>query len=280
MGVWRTKLVLALDAGSVQAARLLPGLGGPRYGAVSRRPLASGALVPAALKPNVRRPEELREAIRNAVAEAGGAGVPAIVVLPDAVARTLLLEVPGGTDPREYARFRLASQLPYPVADAVVDVTTLRGRRAIAAAVRREVAAEYEQLASECGLAQERLDLASLAAVAWLSRDSGGPRVDVILGEAAFSLALMSGGTAVAFRTRRRDPGPDEAERLALEIERTVQMGATPGETRIRVVGPGARHLAEAWGAKGLSARSGWGGDGRVAFRDAEEIPWLGAGLA
>jgi hypothetical protein len=276
---WATKLLLALDAGSVQAAGLVPTWRGRTVRGLARRPLASGALVPTALETNVRRPEEVREAIRGVLSDLGGAPRPTILVLPDGIARGILVDVPAGTDAREYARFRLGSELPFPVSDAVVDVLPVGGGRVLAAAVRRSVAAEYEGLLVASGLPQDRLDLASLGALAVLQRQGApDPHLDLVLGEAAFSIALMGRGTALAFRTRRRDPGPDEADRLALELARTAQLGQVDAAL-VRVVGPGARRLAEAWTARGTSVRPGWGRLGRLAVPEAEELAFLGAGL-
>ncbi len=276
----RPRLLLALDAGSVYATRLGPSWRGRHLGGLARRTLSSGALLPTALETNVRRPEEVREAIRAVVTEVGGGGRRTILVLPDGVGRSVLVDVPGRTEPREYARFRLASEIPYPVSDAIVDVLPVGGQRFLAAAVRRDIAAEYEALLAASGLEQERLDLAPLAALAVLRRQSApDPHIDVVLGEAAFSMALMGRGTALAYRTRRRGPGPDEAERLALELTRTAQLAHVETPASVRVVGPGARRLAEHWSASGRSARSGWGLCPGLALPEAEELAFLGAGL-
>jgi hypothetical protein len=275
----RPRVVIALDALTVHGARVSTGLHGRRLGGVVRRELASGALVPAALQSNVRRPEEVREVLRAVAAELGGPPLPAIIVLPDGVARTVLLDVPAGAEPREFARFRLGPQLPYPAGDAIIEVMPLGARRVLAAAVRRDVVAEYEKVVAGSGLTQERIDLAPMAALALLRRRGGTePHIDVVLGEAAFSMALVGEGTTLAWRTRRRDPGPDEPERLALEIERTALLGGSASRpTSVRVVGPGARGLAEAWTARGVTVKPGWGEVARLGARDAEELAWLGA---
>jgi hypothetical protein len=277
----RTRLVIALDAGSVQGTRLVSGLRGRELRGLARRALAGGALVPAALAPNVLRPEEVREAMRAVATELGAVDRPTILVLPDGVARSLLLDVPAGTDAHDFARFRLAPQLPYAAADAIVEVMPIGPRRVLAAAIRRDIAAEYEQLASASGLKQERLDWAPMAALGALRRHGGEqPHIDVVLGEAAFSMALVAQGTTLAFRGRRRDPGPDEPERLSLELMRTAQLGATAeAAAHVRVVGPGAHLLADAWSAQGVRVQSGWGEVRQIPAREASELSWLGAAL-
>src|SRR5262245_36199047 len=138
------KLLLSLDAASVQAVRVAWGLRGRLQKPLARRALASGALVPGPLERNIRRPEEIRDAVRTVAEGAGASGRPTILVLPDGVARTLLVDVPAGTEPREYGRFRLGADLPYPVSDAVVEVVPVGGGRYVAAAVKRAIASEYE----------------------------------------------------------------------------------------------------------------------------------------
>jgi hypothetical protein len=273
----RSKILIALDAASVYGARIAPGLRGREVRAVARRELASGALVPAALENNVRRPEEVREVLRALVSELDAAGRSAVVVLPDGVARTLIVDLPAGADAWEYAKFRLSSQLPYPAAEAIVEVTPTGKQRVLAAGIRRDIVVEYEKVVAASGLTLDRLDLAPMSALAWLRRHRGvEPRVEVVLGEAVYSMALVGQGTTLAVRTRRRDPGPDEPERLALEVDRTAQLGAlTPAG--VRVVGPGARRLAEAWTARGVRVEAGWGEVPRIDPREASELAWLGA---
>jgi len=280
----RSKVVLAFDAGSVQAARVELGLRSRRFAAFARKALEPDALRPLPLQPNVARPDEVRQAARAVVIELQGVGKPGVVVLPDGVARMVLLDVPSGTDPGDYARFRIGPQLPYPATDAVVDASPVGGGRYIGAAVRRDVAAEYEALAEAAGLVCERVELSPLAGLAALAaerrREEAQTSMDVVLGEAAFSMALFGGSAALAFRNRRRDPGPHDGERIGEEVERTALLGAAGSAPRVRLVGPGARRVAEGLRASGLDARTGWGDVPSMAAADAEELAWLGAGLA
>jgi len=162
-------------------------------------------------------------------------------------------------------------------------VTKLSVRRVLAAAVRRSVVHGYEAVVRAAGIEQDRIDLAPLAALAGLRRDvpAAPPlTVDVVLGEAAVSLAAREGARVSAFRNRLRDGGPGEGERLRLEIERTAVLagdGAAP--PRLRVLGTGAAALVRDWRAAGRAADLGWS----VAAPDAvetAEMAWLGAALA
>jgi hypothetical protein len=278
--IWRrTSLLLAFDATGVQAARLVKGLRGRDVERVARRGLDAGALRPLALEANIARAAEVQEAARAVIAELGGEAGSTVLVLPDGVARLAVVDVPAGSDAREYARFRLASQLPYPAAEAIVDSVPAGGTRHLAAAVRRDIVAEYEAVGRAVGVTGGRVELAPVAGLAALRRAATtGPQLDVVLGDAAFSMALSAEGALQTVRNRRRDPGPDEAGRLGAEVERTVLL--SPSGAAVRVVGAGARRVVETLRAAGLDARSGWGDAWRLTAPDTEELAWLGAGLA
>jgi hypothetical protein len=273
-------VVLAFDAAAVQGARVAPGFRGREIRSLAQRPLDPGALRPFALETNLARPAEVREAARAVVAELGGVGTSGTIVLPDGVARLALVDVPVATDPREYAHFRLAPQLPYPASEAIVDVTPVGGSCYLAAAVRREVTAEYEAVAEAAGLAPDRVDLAPVAALAALRRRQKEMHLDVVLGDAAFAVLFCGDQTAITLRSRRRDPGPDEAERIGREVERTALLGPAGAPRRVRVVGPGARRVAEALGAVGFEAQAGWGAVAHLPAAATEELAWLAVGLA
>ena len=173
-------------------------------------------------------------------AELGIGKTPVTVIAPQGVARLLLLDLPPGVEAVEFARFRF-SDLPYPAAEAVVDVLPVRGGRASrppsAGWWSRTTRRSWPRPASR----QERLDLTSLAALSGLLKDAGGsgPVLDVILGDAAYAMAAHRDGVLSVLRHRRRDRRDGEAARLRAEAERTAALAGAPLE-RVRVVGTGA----------------------------------------
>lgn len=281
MALLGAQYVVALEPSSVAGAAVSRGLGSPRVRSLARVPLAPGALEVSAFEPNVRRADEVRDALAR-VASAVGLRSRACVVLPDGVARLALLEVPADASLEDYARFKLLAALAWRPEDALVDVLPAGGSRVVAAAVRRLVVEDYERAVRAAGLAQDRLDLAPLAAMAALGR-SGSPAagVDLILGETAVSLAVRLDGAVRAFRNRRRDASAGEAQRLRLEVARTAALaGDGEGPPVVRVIGPGAAALVRAWREEGAEAELAW----RVAVPaespDPAELAWLGAALA
>jgi Tfp pilus assembly PilM family ATPase len=199
------------------------------------------------------------------------------LMLPDGVGRVLLLEVPRGTRAPDFARFQLARGSPYPEAEAVVATMPVGRARVLAVAVRRSLIESYEAVAAAAGLAQGLLSLAPLAAVAGLSRGSpgNGLTADLILSDSALSLAVSEAGMLRAYRSRRRDPGPGEAERLAEEIARTTALLGHDGAARVRVVGPGAGDRIRELRGLGWAVEAGW--PASEPGLEAVEHSWLGA---
>jgi hypothetical protein len=97
--------------------------------------------------------------------------------------------------------------------------------------------------------------------------------VDILLGDAALSLAAFDGERLCAFRSRWRDPGPGEAERVHAEASRTSP--ADPEGLRLRITGVGARGFLQDLTAAGHSAELA------AVFPsplpEAAERAWLGA---
>jgi hypothetical protein len=276
-----SRLLVAFDASAVCGAIVSRRWRGVRPGPVMRVALADGALVPSAFDPNLARADDVRAALARLRQALGGRSGRATLVLPDGCARIALLEPPSGSDPRAYARFRLASSLPYAAADAAIDVLPVGAGRFLAAAVRRSVVASYEAAAAAAGFVQEGVDLAPLAAVAGVSRRAaGGSGVVVILGDVAVSFAAFQDGAVRAFRSRRRDPGPAEAARLLAEARRTAGLGGDGAGMRLVVMGRGARTLVLDLVAQGRDAELGEALPDPGPGEGTAEACWLGAALS
>lgn len=275
----RPRLFVALDAGSVSGGAGTRGGGGFRLASHARVPLGPGALAPSPFAPNVVRPGEVADALRELARSLRIGAEPVCLLLPDGIARLALLDVPADVTPQQYARFRLVPGLPYPAEEAVIDVLPVGPGRAVVAAVRRSVIEGYEAVAEQAGLAQDHLDLTPLAALSGLLRqpgDAGGLTVDVVLGDAAFCLAAHQDGVLRALRNRRRDPGPDEPRRLAEEVQRTSVLAGDGAGPHVRVVGAGAGDLLASWRASGGTAEPGWPSESAGAGVEPSELAWLG----
>jgi hypothetical protein len=278
----RTQALVAFDASGVAGAVVSQALGPRRLKAFAQAPLPRGALSPSPFEPNLADPAAVKAALVRVKKALDLRETAACLLLPAGVARAVLMDVPSGSEAEGYARFRLASALPYPAAEAVVDFMPAGPGRVVAAAVRRSVIQGYEKVAEAAGLRQSRLDLSPLMALGGLLKDSadGARTVDVILGDAAVTLSAHTGGALRAYRTRWRDPGLDEARWLAEEARRTADLAGAGAAVRLRAVGPGASSFVQSWTAAGLDAAPGWELEGHGLPVAAAELCWLGGALS
>jgi hypothetical protein len=273
--IFESKVLLAFDESNVAAASVSRGPRGVKIRARARVALAPGALVSGPLHDNIARPQEVREALERLHRELGSNGRRAELILPDGIARLLLLDVPDGVRAEEFARFRLPQGLPFAPAEALVDGVAAPPGRFLAAAVRRSVVRGYEVVATAAGFAHERVDLLPLAALTPLLQraERGFTALAVVLGDAAFSLAWFDGGRLAYFRNRRRDPGEGEYARLRDEIARTAALAGAPPRPKVIALGADAPQLAAALAEEGFDASAGY------SEGDAADS-WLAAALA
>lgn len=276
MATYRPALYLALDALSVSAATVSRGLGGPRLVAFRRVPLAPGAVAVSASSRNVARSDEVREAVARALDAVGGAAGPAILVLPDGVARVALLSLPPDADARELVRFRLASSLPWDAAETVVDALPAGKGHVVGAALRRATVLEHEQAAASAGAARDRVHLAPLLALEPLLRGSSPDAVHVLLGDAGVTFAAVRRGALLALRSRRRDASPGEAGRLVDEAVRIARRLDAAASLAVSFAGP---DVADMRREATLSAAARVL-PGRLAADGTGEPAWLAGVLA
>jgi len=270
-----TRLYLAFDASAVTAAVLSEGLGRRRARGFARVPLGPAVLQPSAVGPNLLKGDEVRTAVRRAVSGMDGERVT--VILPDGAARLTLVELPGGADPRDYVRYRLAASLPWPATEAVVDALPAGRGRVVGAAVRRATVAEYEQAVLSAGLEVDRVHLAPLVALEGLMRRGARNALHAVLGDVALCLATFRGGLLVGLRSRRRDPSGAEASWLREEAARAASFAGDGADSLPLVLsGREAPRLRRELGAdpaeRGLQGPGDW--------PDAVEAAWLGGLLS
>jgi hypothetical protein len=271
-----TRLFTAFDARGVSVAALGRRSGRSRVQAFHHAALGPGVLVPSPSGPNLVRAEDVRDSLARALDEIEPGGPRASLVLPDGIARLALVDVPPGTDARDYVRFRLASSLPWPASEALVEVLPVGRRRVVGAAVRRATVARYEQAAAAAGLSAERVHLAPLMALSALAGGAGIDGIHAVLGDVAVCLAFIRDGALVAVRSRRRDGTSDEGRWLLDEARRAAgRAGDGNGRVELIVSGSGARALRRVLGP----SASEHGFEGPPEWPAAAEAAWLAGAL-
>jgi type IV pilus assembly protein PilM len=122
------------------------------------RELASGAVVPDLMEPNLRNASALTQAIESALGTVGAHSRDVIAVLPDSTARVVLLDfetLPAQAGEAEaVVRFRLKKSLPFDPEEARISYhsqATTKGLQVVAAVVLKSVLAEYEAAFRDAG---------------------------------------------------------------------------------------------------------------------------------
>jgi hypothetical protein len=279
MGLLGTRAIVAFDAGSVCAARVKRGWRRLEVDAFQAVPLAPGSLVPSPFGVNLRGRTEVREALAAASQGVVGDAESVTLLLPDGVAPYLLVEAPRGTRPQEVARFRLGRVTGLGNREARVGVLGLGWRRYVATLVARRVVEEYEAAVREAGRRPGLVSLAPLAGLVGLLSQGRPPSVGVVLGDAALLLGGWAGRQLKVLRGRRRDGSDGEPDWLIAEVERTLAQAGAARTASVRIVGPGAERLGQAFAAGGLRVEAGWA-DRASGAAAALERAWLGGCLA
>ena len=270
---FRPRTILAFDASAVRGAVVGRGLVGARLRSEAQAALPQGSLVPSAFILNVVEIPEVRSALARVLSGLEGKRGPATLVLPDGLARTALIDVPPGTPPAEFVRFRLGPSLPYSPVEAIFGHQRIDRQRVLGAAVRRDIVAGYEELARSAGLEVAGVELAPLAGLSILIRAARtlDLAVGILVSDTVLSIGIFRRGQLLSFRPRRRASGDTELQRLHEDVLRSVTACGFSGRPRVFLAGPGAREFL--------------GSDGWFQLATAKpplswERPWLGGLVA
>lgn len=182
--------------------------------AYASEPLPDGAVTPALVGTNITDAAVVADALRRTLERAGlGSTSRAALVVPDSVARVTLLpfdQVPArATELEELIRWQLRKATPFPIADAAVGhfvANRADGKTSIAAVIaRRDVLAQYEEVANAVGVHAGIVDLASfnvMNAVVASGQASAEDWLLVHLASDATSLAILRGQDLMFYRHR------------------------------------------------------------------------------
>ena len=220
------------------------------------QPLTSGAIVPGISEPNVRAPEVVVAAIRDALGQVAPRSRAVTIVLPDAVVRVFILDFDSlpakAADANVVLRFRLRKVVPFSLDDAALTFQVLKqdkeGCKVLAAVMPAPVLKEYEDLVRKAGYEPGAVLSSSLAALEAI--DSIGPMLIANMSQQTLTTVITHGNDLLLYRTM--DLPQDLGSRL-YEVQRGIAVAAAFFEDKL-MSRPQYLHCAGAGGVQGFSS--------------------------
>jgi type IV pilus assembly protein PilM len=251
----------------------------PRPGATPEYAFAAlpaGALVPGIEEPNLRAPEAVASAIREALGQVSPRSRAVTAVLPDTVVRVFVLDFDAlpakAAEAVPVLRFRLRKMVPFDVEHAGVSYQVLSEDktecRVLTAVLPGPILAEYEGAVRAAGYEPGAVLPASLAALAAL--DSMEAVLTANLSGLALTTCVANGEDLLLYRTLDlpEDPGV-----RATEIQRGIAVAAAYYEDKL---GARPRRLHYT-GNRRASEFAAWIGDPELEVMELAAGPGDGA---
>jgi type IV pilus assembly protein PilM len=199
-------------------------------------PLAAGALVPGVAEANIRVPEAVAEAIRNALGQISPKSRAVTLIVPDTAVRVFVLDF--DTLPSKEAeavpvlRFRLRKMVPFDVEHSALSYQILvkseTSVKVLATVMPGPILAEYEVTVRAAGYEPGAVLPSSLASLAAL--DSLEPILAANLTAQALTTSITSGQDLHLFRTVEL---PEEPAARAAEVQRNIAVAAAYYEDKL-----------------------------------------------
>ncbi len=133
--------------------------------------LSDGVLLPTVMEPNIRKPEQFVEAVREVLLPLAKREKRIAVALPDSAGHVFLLDVDNPfknhAEGLDIVRWQLKSLLPPQMTDIAVDFQVLEeresgGRRVLTSVLAKDVLRQYEELLTSAGFEAALVDFHSL----------------------------------------------------------------------------------------------------------------------
>ena len=198
-------LVCEVAADYVAAVRQRRG----RIEAWATRPLPAGAVQPGSLTHNIAQPDVVRAALEEVLGEVGNAQRRCVLIVPDLMARVVLLQLdqlpqrPQEAEP--LLRWRLGKDISFDLDQAVLSYQGRPGRaggqEVVVAVCLRNLVRQYEEQVEAVGLEAGWVTLATMACLGWLGHEDTEPRLLVKRDLHSLGLAIVQGTALQLFRT-------------------------------------------------------------------------------
>jgi type IV pilus assembly protein PilM len=260
-------------------AAALPAPGQPAVYAYE--PLPAGMLVPNIGEPNLRAPEVVTAAIRNALGQVSPRTRSVTVILPDTLVRVFVLDfdtLPSkASEAVPVLRFRLRKMVPFDVEHAGLSYQILSQTKSeckvLAAVIPGPILAEYEAAVRAAGYEPGAVLSSSLAALE--SIDSMESVLGANLSARALTTSIINGQNLLLYRTLDL---PEDPGLRVEEVKRGVAVACAYFEDKLGGR-PSKLHLStnrEAC-AGGTQEFASWIDDPELAVVDLVPAPETGA---
>jgi len=199
-------------------------------------PLKAGALTPGIAEQNVKTPEAVAAAMRNALGKVSPRSRAVTLVVPDSVVRVFILDFDSlpskAVEAVPVLRFRLRKMLPFDGEHAGLSYQMLSENktecRVLAAVLPGPILAEYEAVVRQAGYEPGAVLSSSLAALAGL--DKMEAVLVANLTDRALTTSIANGQDLLLFRTL--DLPEDPGLRLD-EVQRDIAVAAAFYEDKL-----------------------------------------------
>lgn len=221
---WRSTgevpLVCEIGAEYVAAVRHQRG----RVEAWAAHPLPGDAVRPGQLGENIANTGAVREALEHVLGLVADGHRRCVLIVPDLLARVVLLEFDQWPDRGEEAeamlRWRISKDLPFDSRQAVLSYQTQPGRagarEAMVVVCLRGSLRQYEECLEALGLQPGWVTLSTLAALGCLDAFDAVPRLLINRHQGSLGLAIVHGEAVRLFRSLPTPVGSAAAEDTAL----------------------------------------------------------------
>lgn len=188
------------------------------------RALPEGAVRPAPLSENIIDGAAVREALEHVVGAVGDGGRRCVLLVPDLLARVVILEFDQLPERAQEAeallRWRLSKDLSLDVSRAVLSYQRQAarggGQQALVAVCLPHRLRPYEECVEALGLHPGWVILSTLAALGWLEANGTAPRLLVKRDHASLGLAITNAPAVHLFRTVPVPKGSGSLDERAL----------------------------------------------------------------
>jgi hypothetical protein len=185
--------------------------------------LPPGAIRPGPLTDNIVDAAAVQGALEQAVGAIDGQAEQCVLVVPDMLARVVLLEMERlpsrASEAKELLGWRLGKDLPFDLAQAQLSYQAQPGRdggeEVMVTVCLQSLLRQYEEIVEALKLEPGQVTLSLLATLGWFDESSTTPKLLIKRDPSALAVAIVQGGAVRLFRSM---PLPRAASENGMDV--------------------------------------------------------------